>query len=100
MKKVMAAAFAVLFIAACSKATVKEITKDQFVEVMSEMGCKQLTEGSPEAVKYYESKGIAQKDLENFRKNSDPQQMVEVSQTIAQKVAECYAATVGTTEGQ
>jgi uncharacterized protein YxeA len=100
MKKIMAAAFAVLFIAACSKAAVKEITKDQFVEVMSEMGCKQLTEGSPAAVKYYETKGVTQKDIENFRKNSDPQEMVEVSQTIAQKVAECYTAAVGTTEGQ
>ena len=58
------------------------------------------TQIPPAAAKYYETKGITQKDLESFRKNSDPQQMVEVSQTIAQKVAECYTAAVGTTEGQ
>ena len=100
MKKVIAAAFAVLFIAACSRATVNEITKDKFVEVMSEMGCKQLTEGSPAAVKYYESKGITEESMDKFRKNASPQDMTDATQSIAAKVAECYSAVVGTTEGQ
>jgi hypothetical protein len=77
---------AVMLLVGCSKG----ITKEKFVDTMAALGCHATTEGTPEADKIYKEKGVTAKDIENFRKNSNAKEMVEVSTTIATKVAECY----------
>ena len=66
------------------------MTREQFVDVMVEVGCTQAKKGSVEAAKVFDEKGFTEEQMEEFRNTLDQNDQMEIGQEIAMKVAKCF----------
>lgn len=71
-----------------------KLSAEQYGNLMSEMGCNGITEGSPQAKELYEKYGATQEDVMEFRQKARAKSMMEVAGIIAQRVAECHGITL------
>jgi hypothetical protein len=69
-----------------------KISKETYVTVMSEMGCRLVQENTPAAEALLKEKGVGPADIAEFRKKADRQEMMEAATEIAAKVAACHGA--------
>lgn len=67
-----------------------KISKETYVTVMSEMGCRLLQENTPAGKALLKEKGVSQAHITEFRKKADRQEMMEAATEIAAKVAACH----------
>lgn len=71
-----------------------KLSKENYVNLMSEMGCGMMGEGTPQVESLYGKYGVTQADIDAFRKNSSPDVMMAAAGQIAQRVAACHGATL------
>lgn len=86
MKKVLLGIIVAAIFAACSRA----ITQEQYIGAMTALGCKDMTEKSPNAAQVLKEAGVAGDQVIVFRKKMDPKKTTEVSMEIARRVMECH----------
>ncbi len=73
-----------------------KLTKEAYVSVMAEMGCRMVQEGTPAGEALLKEKGLKQADIAAFRKKGDRKQMMEAALEIATKVAACHGTRLPT----
>ncbi len=78
--------FSLLGLAACGP----KISRENYVNVMSDLGCQMAAEASPASDAIYKKYGATQADIQEFRQKSKRDVMMSVSQEIAQRVAACH----------
>lgn len=88
-KKILLAGFCIALMASCSKG----LSREQYIDAMSTLGCKNVSEGTPEAQAIYKDKKITQDDIQKFRKSGDAKEMLKVSMEIASRVMACHGVT-------
>ncbi len=71
-----------------------KLSKEIYVQTLSDMGCKMAMESTPEGIALLKEKGITQEDINEFRKKSNVQEMMDVSHEIAAKVAACHGVSL------
>jgi len=86
MLRILIVLMAVAMVAACSK---PQMTREKYVEVMTELGCKNIAEGSPQALEMYKTKGVTQEEIIKFRSTATQRDMLDTATAIAQNVTEC-----------
>lgn len=79
---------AALGIAGCGP----KISKDTYVTVMSELGCRLVQENTPSGEALLKEKGVSQTNITEFRKKSTMNEMMAAATEIATKVAACHGA--------
>lgn len=72
-----------------------KLSKEQYIAVMSDLGCHMLSEGDRGVDAIYRQHGVTQADITAFRGAMKKAIIPEVATTIARKVAACHG--VGTT---
>lgn len=70
--------------AACSG-----LSEEKYISVMTELGCSLVREGTPGAEKIYAQQGVAQAQIDAFRKSGGTA-MQRAASDIAKKVAACH----------
>lgn len=87
MKKIIFVSLALLFVVACSRT----ITQEQYIASMTALGCKDMTERSPDAAKVLKEAGVSEDQVMVFRKKMDPKRTTEIAMEIARRVIECHS---------
>lgn len=77
---------AVFLLSSCTKV----ISSEQYVNAMSEIGCKGLDETSPEAAEFLKTQGLTYADIQTFRKKMDPKKAQQIAMDIATRVGACF----------
>jgi len=77
---------AILGISACSP----KLSKENYTNLMSDLGCGLIAENSPQSEAIYKKYGATQADIQEFRQKSKKETMMQVSQDIANRVAACH----------
>ena len=57
---------------------------------MAALGCKNMTEKSPDAAQVLKEAGTSQDQITVFRKKMEPKKTTEVAMEIARRVMECH----------
>lgn len=71
-------------------ACTSKMTKEKYISVMTELGCKHLAENSKSAEDILKEKKVTSQDLEAFRKNMKAEESLEVAGKIAKGVLKCH----------
>lgn len=66
------------------------LSKDQYVNAMTEVGCKGLGENSPGVAEIYKGQAVSQGDIDEFRKKGGRDALMAAAMTIATNVARCH----------
>lgn len=86
MKKVILGMLAFVLLAACART----ITDEQYIASMAALGCKDMTERSPNAAQVLKDAGVSSDQIMVFRKKMDPKRTTEIAMEIARRVMECH----------
>ncbi len=86
MKKIFLLVGAAAMLVSCTKM----ISKEQYVDAMSTLGCKMAQEGTPQGEEILKEKGVTAEDIMNFRKKMNPEQIADIVKEISKKVAACH----------
>lgn len=71
------------------------ISSEKYVEVMSDLGCKRLMEGSEQAKALYKEHAVTDAQIMKFRQKTQAEKMGELATQIAEKVLACNMADAG-----
>jgi len=83
------AGFGLLF-AACGP----KLSQEKYVNVMTELGCQMSLENTAAGEEVYKKFKITQADVDEFRKKSKPETMLDAANQIALSVAACHGNSV------
>lgn len=86
MKKLVLFLVCAGLLVSCSRS----ITKEQYIDVMSTLGCKGLAESTPGADQILKDKGVSSDQIMKFRKSTKPEEMMGVANQIIKRVMECH----------
>ena len=75
-----------LGLAACGP----KLSKENYVGLMSDLGCGMVAENTPGSEAIYKKYGATQADIQEFRQKTKREVMIQVAQEIAQKVMACH----------
>ncbi len=67
-----------------------KLNQEQYIALMTELGCKRNLENTPGALETYKKFGVAQDDIQAFRKGNKAEVMMKVATQIASNVAACF----------
>lgn len=67
-----------------------KLSKENYVALMSDLGCALVAENSPQSEALYKKYGATQADIQEFRKKTKAETMLQVSREIANRVAACH----------
>lgn len=73
----------------CSKST---ISKETYVQVMTDLGCHMTTETAPAATAIFAKHGVTQADIDAFRTDAR-EEVLTAATKIADNVAKCFNVT-------
>lgn len=73
----------------CSKST---ISKETYVQVMTELGCQMTTETAPAAKAIFAKHSVTQADIDAFRTDAR-EEVLTAATIIADNVAKCFNVT-------
>jgi len=85
-RKIALVCICLMLAAACSRG----LTKEKYIEVMAELGCKGAGDGTPAAAEILEEKGVTQEQIQKFRAKDDANEMMKTSLEIANRVMACH----------
>ena len=71
-----------------------KLSQEKYVNIMTELGCNLAQENSPAAENTYKKFNATQKDIDEFRKKSKPEIMIQVANQIAMSVAACHGTSL------
>ncbi len=67
-----------------------KLSKAQYIQVMTELGCGNLSEIQPGAQEIFKKLNVTQDDINQFRIKGDREDIVTAATEIATKVAACH----------
>ena len=67
-----------------------KLSKENYVNLMSDLGCGMVAENSPQSEAVYKKYEATQADIQEFRQKSKKEVMMQSAQEIAQRVAACH----------
>jgi hypothetical protein len=71
-----------------------KISQENYINLMSDLGCGLVAENSPQSEAIYKKYGATQADIQQFRQKTKRETMMQVSQDIAKRVAACHGVTI------
>lgn len=86
MKKIVLFFICAALLIACSRS----MTKEQYIDVMSTLGCKGMAENTPNADQVLKDKDVTLDQIKKFRKKTKPEEMRPVANQIIRRVMECH----------
>lgn len=67
-----------------------KISQEQYINAMTGLGCKGLMESSPEAFAVYQTIGVTQEEISEFRQKAGKEKVLQAATKIAENVAGCF----------
>ncbi len=80
----------ILAVSFLAGACAKSISQEQYIKVMSDLGCKLVMENSPGGQDILKADGVTPEDIQTFRKKNDVNTMIATAKEIATRVAACH----------
>lgn len=71
-----------------------KLSQEKYVNIMTELGCKLTQENTPGAQETYKKFGATPQDIEEFRKKTKAETMMQVASQIALSVAACHGTSL------
>lgn len=71
-----------------------KLSQEKYVNIMTELGCNLAQENTPAAETTYKKFGATQNDIQEFRKKTKPETMIQVANQIAMSVAACHGTSL------
>ena len=73
----------------CSKRSEDVPMVNKYIDLMSELSCRRIVEGTDEAKEFMESKGLSYEKVEEFRKNTKPEILARADAAVARRATSC-----------